>query len=430
MRFKSLLLTLLVACSDSGEAPVDEAEPEAPTKEDSAFQVSGARGWYLAGNALTPGQDKLEFTVAGSATVVDLWIDGRYTKRATKVGGKFTFSIDIRQLPAGAHRALLAADGARVAFAALPFQKSHPLYVVVSNDWDDPDNGDDKLERQERLHARHPELVLTHFVGPYTFTDPAVSPARRARLAAWVNDLAQTEGDEIGLHVHPWCNFVSTAGVTCRTSPSFAYANGDTTGYTVILASYTRSELEKIFKRATEVFQQNGLPRPTSFRAGGWTANEDVLAALVTAGHVADSSGCNWSRLEEWKNQAGAALYAWNQEHWSAIDDTSQPYFPQTTDMQADAAPHLPLLEVPDNGLLVDYVTGNEMIEMLDRNWPSRGALTAPVTYSIGYHPPNFSEAYFSRIDQALTEIDKHLASEGKGPIVYVRMSDLPKVYR
>lgn len=430
MRLKSLLLALLVACSETGEPPVDEAEPEAPTKEDGAFQVAGARGWYLAGNALTPGQDKLEFTVAGNASVVDLWIDGRYTKRATKVGGKFTFSIDIRQLPAGPHRALLAADGARVAFAALPFQKSHPLYVVVSNDWDDPDNGDDKLERQERLHARHPELLLTHFVGPYTFTDPSVSPARRARLVEWVTNLAQTEGDEIGLHVHPWCNFISTAGVTCRTSPSFAYANGDTSGYTVILASYTRTELEKIFGRASELFQQNGLPRPTSFRAGGWTANEDVLAALVTAGHVTDSSGCNWSRLEEWRNHAGAALYAWNQEHWSAIDETSQPYFPQTTDMQADAAPHLPLLEVPDNGLLVDYVTGNEMIEMLDKNWPNRGALAEPVTYSIGYHPPNFSESYFSRIDQALTEIDKHLASEGKGPIVYVRMSDLPKVYR
>ena len=430
MRFKSLLLAALVACGDAGEPPIPDGEPEAPSKEDSPFQTTGARSWYLVGNDLTPGNDKLEFTVAGPATVVDLWIDGRYTKRATKTAGKFAFSIDLRSLPVGAHRALLAADGANVAFAALPFQKSHPLYVVVSNDWDDPDNGDDKLERQERLHARHPNLLLTHFVGPYTFTDPAVTPARRAKLVSWLKNLAATQGDEIGLHVHPWCNFVTTAGVTCRTSPSFAYANGDTTGYTVILASYTRTELEKLFRRATELFLANGLPRPTSFRAGGWTASTDVLAALGTAGHVADSSGCNWSRLEEWKNHAGASLYAWNQEQWSSIDETSQPYYPSTTDIQADAAPHLPVLEIPDNGLLVDYVTGNEMIEMLDKNWPARGALAEPTTYSIGYHPPNFSESYFTRIDQALTEIDKHLAADGAGPIVYVRMSELTKVYR
>ena len=430
MRAKSLVFLAFVACADPGEPPVDENEPSEPAKEDDTrFQVAGANSWYLAGNALTPGQDKLDFTVSGPATVVDLWIDGRYTKRAYKSGGKFTFSIDIKSLPVGSHRALLAADGANVAFKALPFKKSHPLYVVVSNDWDDPDHPDDKLERQERLHARHPAMTITHFVGPYTFTDPSVSPARRKLLVDWVNKYA-AQGDEVGLHVHPWCNFVTNAGVTCRTSPSFAYANGDTTGYTVILASYTRAELDKIFKRANELFVQNGLPKPTSFRAGGWTANEDVLASLGVNGHVTDSSGCNWSRMEEWQNHAGAQLYPWNKEHWSSIDETSQPYFPSANDMQADAAPHLPILEVPDNGQLVDYVTGNEMIEMLDSNWPQRGALTTPVTYSIGYHPVSFSESFFQRLDQALTEIDKHLAKEGKGPIVYVNMSDLPKVYK
>jgi hypothetical protein len=256
-----------------------------------------------------------------------------------------------------------------------------------------------------------------------------MTAARKQRLVDWVTNLRDTEGDEIGLHVHPYCNFIRTAGVTCRTAPSFAYASGDTTGYTVILASYTQAELEKIFARAAELFEQNGLGRPTSFRAGGWTASVGVLKALATAGHVADTSACNWARLEEWQNHAGADLYAWNQEHWASIDATSQPYYPSTTDLLADAAPHLSVLEVPDNGLLVDYVSGAEMIEMLDQNWPGRGALDAAVVYSIGYHPPNFSETYFARIDQALTEIDKHLASAGTGPIVYARLSDMTKVF-
>ena len=87
------------------------------------------------------------------------------------------------------------------------------------------------------------------------------------------------------------------------------------------------------------------------------------------------------------------------------------------------------MLEVPDNGLLVDYVSGAEMIDMFERNWPERAALEAPVVYAIGYHPPNFSETYFSRIDTALTEIDRHLAVDGAGPVIYARMSDLPKVF-
>src|SRR5207253_2483872 len=142
-------------------------------------------------------------------------------------------------------------------------------------------------------------------------------------LVDWVTGMQRDHGDEIGLHVHPWCSFVADAGVTCRTSPSFAYAEGDTTGYTVILNSYTRSELDKLFHHATALFQANGLPAPTSFRAGGWTADEHVLQALVTAGHVADSSACNWARIEEWKNQPGASIYQWNMEHWAPIDETS-----------------------------------------------------------------------------------------------------------
>lgn len=429
---KLLFVAALAACSDPTEPPVPDGTPQAPSKtDDSEFAVAGAKGWYLVGNELTAGDDQLELEITGPAEtqVVDLWLDGRYVKRAWRSGGVFRFSVDLRDTAIGEHSVLLAADGDEFAFAEVTFRRSHPLYVVVSNDWDRPDNGDPMLERQARLHARHPNLVLTHFVGPYTFTDPALPVSRQQFLVELLNGLVQNEGDEIGLHVHPYCHFVRDAGVTCRTAPSFAYANGDTSGYTVVLASYTRTELEKIFNRATELFVQNGLPAPTSFRAGGWTANLDVLAALGTAGHVADTSGCNWSRLEEWADNAGADLYRWNQENWATIDETSQPYYPSTTDILVSGPSYIPVLEVPDNGLLVDYVSGAEMIDMFRKNWPNGDALAQPTVYSIGYHPPNFSELYFQRMDEALTEIDRHLATDGAGPVIYARLSDLAKVF-
>jgi hypothetical protein len=238
----------------------------------------------------------------------------------------------------------------------------------------------------------------------------------------------QATGDEIGLHIHPYCNFVTVAGVTCRTSPSFAYAS-DSTGYTVILASYTSDELAKMFAKATELFTAHGLPQPRTFRAGGWTADLHVLQALADAGHVADTSAVNWARLEEWEGRPGAQLYPWNRDHWNPIGNTSQPYYPSQTDVLADAAPHLPILEVPDNGALVDYVTGQEMIDIFHANF-SGDALPAPRIYSIGYHPVDFSEDFFSRIDTALAEVDHHLASDDLGPVIYARVSDLPKVWR
>ena len=39
----------------------------------------------------------------------------------------------------------------------------------------------------------------------------SVSPARARQLVQWLEGYPQ---DEICLHVHPWCNFVTRAGVT------------------------------------------------------------------------------------------------------------------------------------------------------------------------------------------------------------------------
>jgi hypothetical protein len=411
-----LAAILLVGCAATDESvPTDV--PTRPGKADgNGFTVTGAKGWYV--------DARMQLSVAG-APKVDTWIDRKYAGRS---GGEI--DLDLAALATGEHEVLLAEPGATVAFDYFTFTKSAPLYVVVSNDWDDPDNDDPMLERQERLHARHPQLKLTHFVGPYTFTAPEVSAARAKYLVDWVNGLHDTYGDEIGLHVHPWCHFVEAAGVTCNTSPSFAYANGDTSGYTVYLGSYTQTELEKMFAKASELFVAHGLPKPTSFRAGGWTAELHVMRALEHAGHVVDSSAVSWENLEEWEHHAGASLYAWNKEHWAPVDETTQPYYPQTTDILADASPHMNILEVPDNGALVDYVSGAEMIANFEKNFPNGAALETPTMYSIGYHPPNFSETFFSRIDTALTEIDKHLAADGTGPVVYARMSDFPKIWK
>ncbi len=421
------LVVALVAC-DAGDPPIPTTAPRPPAPEaTSAFSVSGGRAWYLIGDALIPGDDQLAVVATGpDARVVDAWLDGQHVARAHDDAG-FHLALELQAVAPGEHHVLLAADGADTAFADLQFQRSHPMYVTVSNDWDTGDHADDKLERQDRLHAGHPHLVLTHFVGPYTFTDPTVSAARAQLLVDWVTRYRDTKGDEIGLHIHPYCNFVTTAGVTCRTTPSYGY-DADVTGYTVRLGAYTQPELEQMLARAAELFVAHGLGRPTSFRAGGWTATGDVLAALETAGHVTEASGCNWARLEEWSRTFGATLFQWNRANWEPIGDTSQPYYPAVADILADAAPHRTILEAPDNGLLVDYVTTAEMVEMFGKNFDGT-ALTASRHYSIGYHPINFSEAFFRRIDDALTAIDAHLAAEDRGPVVYARMSDLPRAF-
>ena len=431
IRLSTFVSLLLAAACGETAIPLPDHAPGAPSKADEAgFTIEGLRGWYLIGNPLTAGDDRLEVAIesAEPVEVIDLWLDRQFAARGQVSGGRAEIAVDIESLPPGEHEILLAADGAEFAFAQRFFRRSHPLYVVVSNDWDDPDNDDATLERQERLHARHPALLLTHFVGPYTFTDPSVSAARRDFLVDWVTGLRDGEGDEIGLHIHPYCNFVESAGLACRTESSFARSTGDATGYTVFLGSYGESEFTALLEHAIDLFQEAGLGRPTSFRAGGWTLEPHTMRALAATGFKADTSAANWARMEEWADNPGATLFQWNRDHWFSIDETSQPYYPSETDLLSASSPRVSVLEVPDNGLLVDYVSGAEMIDMFEQNLGS-GILPAPRAYSIGYHPPNFSETFFARMDQALAAIDQNLHAADLGPVVYARLSDLVQVW-
>jgi hypothetical protein len=418
----------VIACGDEFPAP-REAKPTAPQENDPAYAIEGVRSWYLIPNAATAGHETMRIVVAppGGTDFIDAWVgDLRVRRLDVDASGRHHLEVSLADLPAGSHDLLLAANGATTAFARIPFYRSAPYYVVVTTDWDFADPGDAANQYQFRLHQDHPELQMTHFVGPYTFTDPAVSPQRRERLVRWLLDQRNSYADEIGLHIHPYCNFVTSAGVDCITDQSTVYPAGDTSGYTVKLGAYSREDTATLLEHAKTLFQENGLPIPRTFRAGGWTATLDTLAALADTGFVADTSALNWKRIEEWE---GSELYRWNMEAWNPIDDTSQPYYPSQTDVLSSTAPTLPILEVPDNGVMIDYVTLEEMNGLFDANWDGQ-PLAAPRTLMMGFHPaPGFTADEYGRVDGFLDYADQKLANRDLGPVVYITLGNLVAAY-
>jgi hypothetical protein len=309
--------------------------------------------------------------------------------------GKLGTQITVTDLPLGDHDILLAANGKTTAFAKLPLHRSAPYYVLVTTDWDFSDPGDKVNTYQDAMHMTHPELRITHFVGPYTFTDPVVTPARQQQLATWLLGNRDTFHDEIGLHIHPYCNFVTSAGLTCITDQSTTKPAGDDTGYTVKLGAYGRANMGILLDHASALFEQHGLGRPKTFRAGGWTATLETVQALADKGFTADTSALNWARIEEW---SGYELYRWNMENWAPINDTSQPYYPSSTNVLSATAPTMPILEVPDNGVMIDYVMLPEMNGIFDSNWNGQ-TLMAPKTLMMGFHPSvQFPESFYSRV--------------------------------
>ncbi|MEZ4294933.1 MAG: hypothetical protein R3B70_08140 [Polyangiaceae bacterium] len=405
--------------------------PADPAANDPAFLVTGVPGYLLAGDDLTPATPSFQLRVTPPAgvTEIDLWLDADNALPLTQEGADFVITADVLPLSVGVHSLMLAERGAENGFFRADFDKGHALYLIVSTDWDFPDVYDTVLDHHEEMHTAHPELKITHLIGPYTFTDPAVPQARRDQIVAWAKGMRDTHGDEIGLHVHPRCTFVEAAGLPCLTQPSVADPAGDDTGYTVRLGAYTREEWNILFAKAAEIWASVGFGKATSFRAGAWTLESHVAAALADSGFTADSSPVNWPYLEEWE---GYDLYTWNQEQWAPIGDTSQPYYPtEDSVLPGGSGAPLSLLLLPDNGIMVDYWTVDEMTAIFDANWPG-SPLTTPTQLSTGFHPAPqayYSKAEYTRLDKLFAYADQFLASQQRGPVVYITMSDATKVW-
>lgn len=429
------LVTSLAACH--GTPAIRSTPPDAAATADPAFHVAYP-AWHVVGDGVTPDEHTLSQLLVDAPAGTD-FVDAWILKDGAPIDGVPAFRLDASTTPdqfgavgidlaplatPGTYTLRLAADGAATAFGDYPLYRSAPYYVLVSTDWDFSDLGDQAMQYQDTLHQNHPGMRITNFVGPYTFTDPAVTPARQTTIASWVLGQASTYQDEIGLHIHPYCNFVTDAGLPCITDQSTVYANGDTSGYTIKVGAYGRDDFATLLDHAHALFAQHGLPRPKTFRAGGWTATLDTLAALDSRGYVADTSALNWPYIKVWQHQGSGELYTWNMMQWSTIDDTSQPYHPSTTDIQSPGT--MALLEVPDNGVMIDYTTLAQIEHIFDANFPDGKPLATSTTMMMGYHPATgFTLEEFQRVDAFLGYADAHLANRNLGPVVYITLSDV-----
>ncbi len=420
----SLLAASCTLLGCAGESDLSSESLDATEAADLALE----RQWVLTSDGLTEGADTLgvSFSLPGNFKYARIAVDDGPSAVITRgEDGRFSGNVAVEGLAPGEHAVVVTSKSSMTKLGSAAFHVSAPLYVVVSTDWDDTRMGDAFLARMEGLRQAHPALLYSHFFAPFHYTDPQVSAARKDEIDGWIKQQRDEFGDELGVHIHGWCHFVETTDVTCKTAESFYRDDGS--GYTTILAAYSQGEMETILDASKAMFAAHHLGTPTSFRAGGWTADAGTLKALENTGFSVDSSAVPASHLVSWK---GYALYDWTMAHWDGITETSQPYFPLAADVaKPDPERGIALLEVPDNGVLVDYVTGDEMRAIYAMNHDG-GTLDEPTVYQIGFHPPNFSSAFMERMDVALDLVDEHLYEADAGPAVYVTISELTRVWK
>jgi hypothetical protein len=421
---------LAIGCGDNGIPPPSSTPPAAPAQNDPTFAISGLRQWYLVGDNLTPGDDTMTIAVVApaGAAFVDAYVAKLPPVRmAVQSDGRFTADIAIGDVPPGTQTIVFSSNGADVGFATTQFHRSAAYYVMVSTDYDFPDPGTYAIGYMDWMHRDHAGMRITHFWAPYTYTDPSVTDARRDELTQWVLAQHAMFGDEIGLHIHPYCTFVVDAGLPCITDQSDVYPGGDTSGYTIIVAAYGHDNFSLLLRHAALLFANHGIAQPKTFRAGGWTADTNTFHALADNGYIADTSALNWKYIQAaWK---GKLIASWTAQQWAPIDDTSQPYYPPTDSVLPAAGAELAMLEVPDNGVMIDYVSLDDINRIFDENWQAQ-PLAQPRTLMMGFHPATgFTSAEYARVDGFLHHADQFLHATDLGPVVYTTLSDVTTAF-
>ncbi|WP_027709448.1 hypothetical protein [Zooshikella ganghwensis] len=294
---------------------------------------------------------------------------------------------------------------------------------IISVDWEGRVLDEKNLAAMNSFRDDYPHIGLLHFLNAAYYTKPN---ANSFEVSQKIKQVLRNN-DEHGLHVHAWRSLVEYSNVKFRRSPNWSYpgpislnschTTGDC-GANVPISAYTTDELKNIISVSKQILINNGFNQPVSFRAGGWMAEPNVIAALSAEGFLFDSSATAPELLKgrRWSDR----LYNWLNGLWTTITPVSQPYLigPMSS----------PLWEIPDNGILADYITGPEMLAVLKQNiekWRQDPQQTIYV--SIGFHQETAAK-YLHRIRDAVDLFEAY-AEEQQVPFEWVQLPLSPSTF-
>ena len=200
--------------------------------------------------------------------------------------------------------------------------------------------------------------------------------------------------------------------------PSWA-GRGD--GYDVPITAYTEADQKVLIDYGVKLMTERGLPKPTSFRAGGDMADATTLRAVAASGFDLDCTA-----VAKDYPPIGRIPYPWT------LPAGAQPYRPSPTD--ANAVGDLPLLEAPTIGGNTYAFTVNSIQPQIRANLalfaPAGKVATERRTITVVSHPGTIVPAERAAIEALLGAFDGLRYDKDRGPVRFVTAAQLAKAYR
>jgi hypothetical protein len=234
-------------------------------------------------------------------------------------------------------------------------------------------------------------------------------------MQQWALSIANGGNAEIALHLHAWTDFVRAAGVAPRTAPNWA---GRSDGYDVPLTAFDEAETAKLLSYALRLMEEHGMPRPTSFRAGGLFASAANLRAIAAAGFTADSSATPAGAF-------GRLVLPWT------LAKDAQPYRPSRTD--ANQTGDLPILEVPNNAGNTYGLTSFSIQRVVNDDLAMLPRVGEPAvqrrTLTFVSHPSTIDATERAAIERLFQALEPYRWDRDAGPLRYVTLRQVAEAY-
>ncbi|HLD03170.1 MAG TPA: hypothetical protein VJC17_00175 [Candidatus Dojkabacteria bacterium] len=291
------------------------------------------------------------------------------------------------------------------------FYVSYPLYVTWTIDYEGFDVKDQYLESLAKISSDY-GMPITHLFNPRVFIAGDISKKRAQYLADWVSKRVSENGDEVGLHLHMHLDMVKAAGLTPKTEPRWG---GRSNGHDVLTSAYEYQEFSKLLQWSIKQFIDHGLPKPLSYRAGGWNIDLENMRALADNGFIIDSSGREY--------------FIWGPNQVKSpwhLASTTRPYQISQSDMNTGAAPNYNLWEFPNNGMDSTNNKADVLIKKFNENYQGKPINSAQTITYLSH--PHWLDTYDTPQLRALfSYIDDFKAANDSGPVIFVTLEDASK---
>ena len=381
------------------------------------------RHWYLVPDGLDPQPLRVQVTFAGDPALgaPSVTVGGGPEVPLAPGGSTWTAAVPLDGLAVGEQTVAVyerLGGSPRVAarVGSATFVLTQPEYVVWTLDFEGDAAGDAEMANTAAI-ADGLDVPMSLLWNPRVWTTAEVSAERQEAMLAWARGRL-ARGDEVGLHLHMWTDFVRAAGIVPRAAPSWA---GRSDGYDVPMTAYTEAEQRALIDLGSTLMTDHGLARPASFRAGGDIGDAATLRALAAAGFAVDCTA-----VPRTAPPIGRIPYPWT------LAADAQPYRPSVQD--ANAPGDLPLLEAPTIGGNTYAFTASSIQAQLRANlavFAAAGA-AAPArrTITIVSHPATIDATERAAIEALLGAFGPLRYDRDRGPVRFVTLAQLAQAFR